>query len=214
MFRLRKWKFNSSKVVRNTQKTNSIQYPMILNELHFLKEIYHFFLELYQYGRNDKLVKTRLLQYISSYKKSPETIFYLLYLNPNSQSNFQPLLAYFYHFGIGTKKDFNKAFKLYHQQATQNDTFSQLQLAYLYEKGIGTKKSATLAFEWYQKAAENGNVEATFIIANFYYWGKGVKKDRNQSFGWFVIAAELGHPDAKFAIAQLYCDSVKLGECF
>lgn len=73
-------------------------------------------------------------------------------LNNQNNSNYIFLLGWFYHHGIGTSINKQKAFELYQKTADMGNSNGINMLGYCYEKGIGTNINKHKATVLYQKA--------------------------------------------------------------
>ena len=71
-----------------------------------------------------------------------------------------------YMYGLGVKKDWDKAAALYRQAAEAGNAAARCSLGYCYEKGQGVEKDAKLAAYWYEKGAEGGDSAAQVYIGN------------------------------------------------
>lgn len=115
----------------------------------------------------------------------------------------QAMVGYYYIEGIGTQKDYQKAYYWCNKAAEKGDSQAQCNLGYLYDTGKGVQEDCNKAVYWYKKSAENGFAQGQFNLAYMYESGRGVEKDNNKAIYWFKKAAEQGHSDAKKKIAEL-----------
>ena len=70
--------------------------------------------------------------------------------------------------------EFDQAFAIYEELASDNDLFAQLYLGTMYDLGEGVQEDNEQAIFWYTKAAERGLVEAQFYLGTMYDFGDGV----------------------------------------
>ena len=66
-------------------------------------------------------------------------------------------LGYCYEYGIGVKKDVNKAFIHYQKSAEMNNPNGIYQVGYCYYLGIGVEIDMHKAFMYYLRSAKAGN---------------------------------------------------------
>src|SRR6266536_1096404 len=83
-------------------------------------------------GKDAKIIKQHVLDYISNHKINLQEIYNWLLINQNV-SNSIYLLGYFNYNGIETNVDKGKAFKLHKKAAILENNLAQLSLAYMYE---------------------------------------------------------------------------------
>ena len=69
----------------------------------------------------------------------------------------QTMLSVYYHEGVGTKKDYKRAFEWAKKAAEQNVPDAQVYLGFLYKDGDGVRQNLPIAKEWFGKACDNGN---------------------------------------------------------
>jgi TPR repeat protein len=120
--------------------------------------------------------------------------------NSQAQNN----LGYCYQYGIGTQKDFNKAFKLYIKSAEQGNSDAQNNLGYCYKNGIGTQIDVKKAIELYTLAAEQGNLSGQYNLGHCYEHGIGVTKDANRAVEIYKKLAEQGHIASQYNLGYNY----------
>lgn len=82
-----------------------------------------------------------------------------------------------YCYGLGTEKNYTKAFEWLLKSAKENNKFAQFSLANLYYYGNGVEKDLSQAFFWYQKSASQGQPYASYAAAQMYSKGEYVDKD-------------------------------------
>ncbi|GES83957.1 kinase-like domain-containing protein [Rhizophagus clarus] len=105
--------------------------------------------------------------------------------------------------GIGTEKDYNKAFD-WHQKVAEKS----------YKNLESTKKN----FHWYQKEAENGNEDAMVTVAICYQLGEETEKNLEKAVHWYQKAAENaaenGYEEAMHNLANCYMDGIGIEKNF
>ncbi|KAG9297848.1 hypothetical protein G9A89_006789 [Geosiphon pyriformis] len=120
--------------------------------------------------------------------------------NSNAQYN----LGICYEKGLGTTKNFEKAFELYSKAAEAGNSNAQYKLGYCYYKGLGTTKNFEKAFELYSKAAEAGNPNAQNHLGYCYEKGLGTTKNIGKAFELYPKAAEAGKSNAQNNLGWCY----------
>ena len=101
-------------------------------------------------------------------------------------------------FGVGQKRDLNKALSLYKQAAAMGDNKSMQRIGEMYENGQGVSKSKKNAIDWYTKAAEKENGIAFWHLASLNQKSskpenrKNSKKQFEKSFRLCKQAADAG----------------------
>ncbi|PKC65754.1 kinase-like protein [Rhizophagus irregularis] len=191
-----KMQIEEKDLITNNIKLNENE--VIVNELVLLYE------EAIQKGiyKNDyiQLVK----QHILLKNKNVNEIFNYLLDNKKKQQNLI-LLAYFYRFELGTKKNEIKAFELFKKAAGKGQINNAIkELAYCYKHGIGTRKNEIKAFKLYKAAAKKGWINAKYSLGRCYYYGIGTEKNEIKAFELFKEAVEKGHINAIKDLAYCY----------
>ncbi len=103
-----------------------------------------------------------------------------------------------------TKKDYEKAFKIYENLASNGNPKAQFNLGFMYRDGIFVEKNYSKAMEWFQKSAEKGLAESENEIGCLYYDGKGFKSDPKRGVNWFIKSASKGYCIAEYNLAVQY----------
>ncbi|RIB15198.1 kinase-like domain-containing protein [Gigaspora rosea] len=101
-------------------------------------------------------------------------------------------LGYCYEYGIGVKKDENKAFIHYQKSSNLNNSNGMYHVGHCYYLGIGVKINKNKAFMHYLKSAEAGNSMGIFKTAICYYYGIGVKKNNDKYRYWIGKNSDYG----------------------
>ncbi|RHZ89438.1 hypothetical protein Glove_14g36 [Diversispora epigaea] len=111
-------------------------------------------------------------------------------------------------YGIGTKKDEDKAFQWYLKSAEGGNHMRQNKLGYCYQHGIGTTKDEEKAFQWYLKSAEGGNNMGQNNLGYCYQHGIGTTKDEEKAFQWYLKSAEGGNHIGQDYLGTCYRDGI------
>lgn len=99
-----------------------------------------------------------------------------------------------------SKKQYEKAFDLFHQAGEQGNSLAQFNLGLCYENGKGTKQDLEKAVECYEKACALNHKGAFYNLALFYMEGTGgLPKDHNKALELLEKASQ-----ADVAKAQSY----------
>lgn len=110
-----------------------------------------------------------------------------------------------YLYGVGTKKDTNRAYKLLTKVANNNQ-YAAYHLAMMYYKGIEIKQDYKLSKKWFLVSANKGYSSAQYYLGMHYYQGLDVNKDFKQAIEWFKKSANQGDADAQFRLAWMYSE--------
>lgn len=106
----------------------------------------------------------------------------------NLKSYVQYRIGKMYCYGLGTEKNYTKAFDWFLKSAKENNKFAQFSLANLYYYGNGVEKDLSQAFLWYQKSATHGQPYASYAVAQMNSKGKYVSKDDNTAQQYYKQA--------------------------
>ena len=108
--------------------------------------------------------------------------------------------------GLGTIKDFKKAFKLLHEAAKNGKSTAESEqiLGQAFLLGSGVPKNYQKALHWYQSAAEKGNKEAQNELGFLYFVGNGVEQDAEKGGDFFLKAAYNGLVVAQYNVGIMY----------
>ena len=127
----------------------------------------------------------------------------------NGNSGALLTLGTMYERGIGTQRDFAKAFDCYSRAAAAGLAEGFYNTGVCYEIGMGTvgsadPKNAELAFQNFEKAAERGLSQGLYKLAAMYMSGTGVAK--NEAWGVELLgrAAAAGHAGAANDLGVIY----------
>ena len=105
-------------------------------------------------------------------------------------------LGTFYERGIGTARNFTKAFEWYGRAAQADLAEGYFNLGVCYEIGIGNSGDMAKAFDNFEKAAAKGLPQGLYKLASLYFAGINVEK--NEAWGVELLgrAAAAGEPRA------------------
>lgn len=106
----------------------------------------------------------------------------------NLKSYVQYRIGKMYCYGLGTEKNYTKAFDWFLKSAKENNKFAQFSLANLYYYGNGVEKDLSQAFLWYQKSASHGQPYASYAVAQMNSKGEYVSKDDNTAQQYYKQA--------------------------
>ncbi|CAG8445230.1 6032_t:CDS:2 [Ambispora gerdemannii] len=165
---------------------------------------------------NDKVIETKLYDWIIKNNYEPEMIFRTVY-NERAHVKFASLLAFLYIRGVGTKADAEEAFRLSHFAASHGDlrtlywykqasdsgnAQAQSHLAFCYQQGIGLKKDVVYAVKLYAKSARSGNCGAQNELGNCYIYGLGIKRNDVTGFYWYSQSAKRKNKLGQLTVAH------------
>ncbi|CAM4393653.1 MAG: hypothetical protein LEGION0398_MBIBDBAK_01169 [Legionellaceae bacterium] len=115
-------------------------------------------------------------------------------------------LAYNYYHGCETKKDLQKAIKLWQKLADKGNTNAQNQLAYIYYHGEGIQKDIQKAIELWKKAARKGCPFAKHSLGFCYYDGIGVAENIPRAIELWIEVHKMD-PELGYNLAEYYRDN-------
>lgn len=95
--------------------------------------------------------------------------------------------------GIGTKKDYENAFKHFEESHKMGCVSACNNLGNCYTYRMGVKKSKEKAFEYYAEAAKHNIPAGQFNVANCYKRGIGTTKSLELANYWYKKAADNGY---------------------
>jgi localization factor PodJL len=105
-------------------------------------------------------------------------------------------LGSMYEKGLGVRKDFVEARRLYVAAAAKGHAKAMHNLAVLYTGGIDGAPDFAAAAEWFRKAAACGVTDSQYNLGILYARGSGVERDLAEAYKWFALAAKGGDKDA------------------
>ena len=103
-------------------------------------------------------------------------------------------LADLYYEGIGTKKNYKKAYRYYQKAARQGNAYAAYSQAFMLMYGEGVKKTPPKAFHMFSELADNGFELAALEMYRAYQNGNGCEKDAAQARQWLEKAANYRVP--------------------
>lgn len=130
----------------------------------------------------------------------------LKWLEKSADSEYGPalvMLGKFYSDGVLFNKDYEKAFKLYHEAVKKEEVTAYHNLAILYFNGRGTKKDELKAFKLMEKAAKKRYVNAQYKLGMIYENGWGITKNFKKALVWYKKAFKQGKTEAEINIKKI-----------
>lgn len=106
--------------------------------------------------------------------------------------------------GIGTKRDFRKAYKFFLLAALLGDSAAEFSVGAYLEAGVGTRRDPQQAVLWFAKAAAQGDTDGIYSLGRCYAEGIGVRKDAHRAFRLIELAAARGDADAEYSLGLSY----------
>lgn len=108
--------------------------------------------------------------------------------------------------GMGTERDFAKAFHYLHGAALKGKSTSESKnlLGEFFLTGHTVPQNYEKAAKWYRKAAENGDRDAQSELAFLYFVGRGVEQDFEKALSWFEKAAMQGLAPAQYSLGIMF----------
>lgn len=106
-------------------------------------------------------------------------------------------VAQSFHEGVRAfeQQDYDKAFTLFTQLASQGHIDALNNLGALYQTGRGVTKNYPKAIETYKKAAIFGHINAAYNLANLTRLGIGTPQNNPEAYAWSIVAARHGASD-------------------
>ena len=89
--------------------------------------------------------------------------------------------------------DYDKAYKLFLDNAKKGHALSQYMVGVMLGDGQGAERDERASFDWFTLAAQQNLVDAHFALGDMYRKGEGVATDNNQALFWFEVAKRGGH---------------------
>jgi len=128
-------------------------------------------------------------------------------LSQKEEHRYLTILADMYSFGLGKKKDFKKAFEIYHKAASLGNLEAMCDLGYMYLVGQGVEKNLELSFEYFKKSADLGYLHSMRDVALLYIEGIGIEKDYCLAIEWLEKASKLNYAHATTDLAWIYYEN-------
>ena len=116
--------------------------------------------------------------------------------DPRSQNN----LGALYLRGKGVPQNYQKAYELFLQSATENFKGAIFNLGVMNLRGYGRKKNYQEAALWFRKGAELNDPEAQFFLGVLLSKGLGIQSDLASAAKWF----QKSEPEASIATFTMY----------
>lgn len=113
-------------------------------------------------------------------------------------------IAECYFNGLGTNKNYDKAFRNYQISAAHHHPESQYMIGLCYELGLGVSSDETQAVIWYSEATKVDYLEAEYRLGMCYKEGRGIEQSYPLAATWLLRAAQKGKLDAKREAALCY----------
>ncbi|MBQ8158349.1 MAG: sel1 repeat family protein [Prevotella sp.] len=120
----------------------------------------------------------------------------------------QNALGCFYCKGIGTDKDYNKAFKWFEKSANQGFDKALFNLSICYEKGEGTEVNYKKAVELLIKLCDSGFINSYNNLAICYMEGKGVEINEEKAIDLWKYASNQNESSALYNLGYCYLNGI------
>ncbi|RIA89714.1 hypothetical protein C1645_185166 [Glomus cerebriforme] len=195
-------KTNISEIEPTTQNLNENIFEEDLSIV--IDELVDLYFKELNKGKEEKVRKQFVFNYINNHKISLQEIYCWLLNNQNNSSNSIYLLGYFNNHGIGTNVNKQKAFELYQKAAGLENNVAQFELTTMYEDGEGVYKDYNKVFEITKKLADKKYLAGINRLGYCYYNGIGTNVNRQKACELFQKAAVLGNIIAQYNIALMY----------
>src|ERR1043166_3238274 len=183
---------NKPNATENPNETNQDISGKVLGVNIMIDELSHFILKKINEGKEEKVIKQHVLNYINSHKIILQEIYNWL-LNNQNHLNSIYLLGYFNYHGIGTNINMQNAFELYQKVAELGNNVAQFNLANMFIDGKGVDKNYDKAFELSNKLAEKNFSRGINLLGYCHEYGVGTSEKKNTAFKLYQKAANLGN---------------------
>ena len=114
------------------------------------------------------------------------------------------LLAYCYHYGLGTVQNIPKAIEWYEKAEKAGISASTNNLGIIYRDGSGVPINYEKAYNYFAKAHNKGNNFGTVNLGDCYKYGRYVSKNINRAVELYTEAANKGMAYAQRTLGNLY----------
>lgn len=94
-------------------------------------------------------------------------------------------LAERYFYGIGVKKNREKAVSLYKLASSKGSTKAKLELGHAHRFGRGVQKDYDKAYQYYMEVAEAGNANGQYMVGYCYENAIGVLHNMDEAVAWY-----------------------------
>ena len=144
-------------------------------------------------------------------------------------SSSEYMLGHIYHYGMGVRKDYEKAIYWYEKGANRNNINALFRLGYMYYYGEGVKKNYEKALNYLETIVSTNQRSslithtdgyrevisyAWYSIGNlFYSENNGLKKDCKKSFKAYYEASEYGHAESQYNVGSRYATTNIFYDC-
>src|ERR1043166_5523879 len=194
---------NKPKTTENPNETNQDINENILDLSIVIDGLFNLILKETNEGKEEKVIKKHVLNYINSHKITLQEIYNWL-LNNQNHLNSIYLLGYFNYHGIETNINMQNAFELYQKAAELGNDVAQFDLANMYIDGYGVNKNYNKAFEISKKLAEKEYSSGISLLGYCHNNGIGTSIDNKMAFKLYQKAADLGNDMAQYRLARAY----------
>lgn len=113
------------------------------------------------------------------------------------------VLGTYYYDGMGTTKNYQKAFELFSKSANAGNAVAQNMVGVMYQYGQGRPVDYQQAMQWYRKSAAQNDETAQYNIGILYARGNGVQTNIQEAKKWFTLSAKQGKSCSVDALRQL-----------
>ncbi|CAJ0867667.1 12270_t:CDS:2, partial [Entrophospora sp. SA101] len=182
------------------------QNEIISNLNSFLNEMTRLFLARIETSKPKKIAK-ELKNYMILNNINHTELFNVIYTDYINDLNIKIMLGFLCQYGIGVKRDEEKAFDIYTNLLLLNCKESKIiyyLLGMCYQYGTDIKKEYCEAFECYLKSAEEKNSNGQYRLGFCYQYGIGTKKNYNKAFQWYLKCAENQNSVGEYNIGCCY----------
>lgn len=115
-----------------------------------------------------------------------------------------------YYRGVGKKKNYNKAFKLWKDAAVAGDARAMHKLGMLYYLGHGVQQDFKKAYAWFFRSSQKENLEAYNELGVLSLKGQGVAMDTQKAKDFFTLAANNDISISQKNLGKLFLTNHKL----
>ena len=114
--------------------------------------------------------------------------------------------------GTMVSKDYEKAFLLVSNGASNGDPECMRVLSRIYGEGLGVKEDPLKSAELIKKAAQAGSIKAQRILGLLYMLGRNehIPRDVEKAIEWYTKSAEQGDQKAQYYLGVFYSDGKKI----
>lgn len=103
-----------------------------------------------------------------------------------------------------SRGEYEKALKLYLEEAEKGNPNAQFTLGLMYQFGRGTEVNYKEDFRWQKAAADQDFPRSHYQVGLSYLFGRGVKADIHKAIKHFDAGQKLGHANSAARLAQIY----------